>query len=134
MCTTTYQAGGIYPPNYSKQKKYSFIRWIPALFYPAMQTIYQKFVSICPPELVIYNTHYLRPEEQIKSAISLLLTAYVVDNIPGSLANHKNSDIGQLFFSGQAMQFTDFKTKQLPETINLWLSRLYLAKKTINFI
>ncbi len=121
--------GAFIPQILQNKQGYSFIRWVPALFDSSVQAIYKKLTSICPQSLVKFNKNNLSPEEQIKSVISVLLSGYITNNIPKSLDRHINNDIGKLFFSGQAYKFDDFSTKELPETINLWLSRLYISEK-----
>ncbi len=105
------------------------IRWIPALFNESVKEIHSKISSICPPLLIKYQEIVMEPEEQVNVAISLILLGYIEDNFPASLDKHRDKSIFELFFTGRSYKFTEFSNKEIPQAINLWLSRLYLADK-----
>ncbi|MDX5487267.1 MAG: SNF2-related protein, partial [Wolbachia endosymbiont of Andrena praecox] len=65
----------------------------------------------------------------VNVAISLILLGYIEDNFPASLDKHRDKSIFELFFTGRPYKFTEFSNKEIPQAINLWLSRLYLADK-----
>lgn len=75
----------------------------------------------------------MEPEEQVNVAISFILLGYIEDNFPASLDKYGDKDIFELFFTGNSYKFTKFSNKEIPQAINLWLSRLYLADKPYKF-
>ncbi|UVW83842.1 DEAD/DEAH box helicase [Wolbachia endosymbiont of Aedes albopictus] len=75
----------------------------------------------------------MEPEEQVNVAISFILLGYIEDNFPASLDKYGDKDIFELFFTGNSYKFTKFDNKEIPQAINLWLSRLYLADKPYKF-
>ena len=121
------------PQILQNDKNETFIRWIPALFDPTVNAIFQQLCAICPPDLVQYTNNkketYLSPEQQILSACAIILKAYIPNNIPSSLGKYTTHHIMNLFVHGTSERYDDFNTKEIPQTIFLWLSRLYLSDK-----
>jgi len=106
----------------------AMIRWIPALFDLEVRRIFQQLVAACPPGLVVHHKHPLRPEEQVKFALSWILLG-AMQGTQGAFLKNPREDICQLFFYGVAFKFNDFTNKEIPPSIALWLSRLYLWEK-----
>ena len=103
--------GAIIPQILQNQKGRAFIRWIPALFDPAINDVYQELVRICPSNLVTFQGQRISQEEQVKSALATILGTYVAYQLPKSLSKHSQSDVGLLFFYGVSIIFDEFSTK-----------------------
>ena len=123
------EQGAFMPQILQNKEKLFFIRWVPALFDPTVQSIHKELESICPAKLVTFNKKKIHPHEQIQSVISLFLNSFVSGDLPSTYKQDGHSNIGKLFFGGQPQRFDDFSTKEIPETINLWLSRLSFANR-----
>ena len=108
----------------------TFIRWLPVLFDQEINAIYQKLKSICRSEFVKYKKSILSPEEQIKVAISIILSGYMYNNLPTSFNSHGSYEVVKLFFKNSAHKFKEFSNKEIPSVINQWLSNLYLSNKS----
>ncbi|APR97870.1 DEAD/DEAH box helicase [Wolbachia endosymbiont of Folsomia candida] len=121
------------PQILQNRREEVIIRWIPALSNASVKEIHRKMASICPPLLIKYQETALEPEKQVNVAISLVLLGYITDNFPTSLSKYRDKCIFELFFTGNSYKFTKFSNKEIPQAINLWLSRLYLADKAYKF-
>ena len=100
------------------------------MFDQEINAIYQKLTSICPSELVKYKNSLLSPEEQIKVAISIILSGYMYNNLPTFFNSHSSYEVVKLFFKNTAHKFREFSDKEIPSVINQWLSNLYLSDKS----
>nr|WP_253309298.1 DEAD/DEAH box helicase [Rickettsia endosymbiont of Ceutorhynchus assimilis] len=130
-------------PQILQNKRGEFIiRWIPALFNESVKEIHRKISSMCPPLLIQYRKTSIEPEEQVNIAISLILLEYMANNFPAALDKYRDKNtfpssmdkyrdkhIFALFFTGSAYKFSEFSNREIPQAINLWLSRLYLTDK-----
>ncbi|WP_320109908.1 DEAD/DEAH box helicase [Wolbachia endosymbiont (group B) of Ischnura elegans] len=130
-------------PQILQNKRGEFIiRWIPALFNESVKEIHRKISSMCPPLLIQYQKTSIEPEEQVNIAISLILLEYMANNFPAALDKYREKNtfpssmdkyrdkhIFALFFTGSAYKFSEFSNREIPQAINLWLSRLYLTDK-----
>lgn len=130
-------------PQILQNKRGEFIiRWIPALFNESVKEIHRKISSMCPPLLIQYQKTSIEPEEQVNIAISLILLGYMANNFPAALDKYREKNtfpssmdkyrdkhIFALFFTGSAYKFSEFSNREIPQAINLWLSRLYLTDK-----
>ncbi|MBR9984171.1 MAG: DEAD/DEAH box helicase [Wolbachia endosymbiont of Homalodisca vitripennis] len=130
-------------PQILQNKRGEFIiRWIPALFNESVKEIHRKISSMCPPLLIQYQKTSTEPEEQVNIAISLILLGYMANNFPAALDKYREKNtfplsmdkyrdkhIFALFFTGSAYKFSEFSNREIPQSINLWLSRLYLTDK-----
>lgn len=79
----------------------------------------------CPPDI------FCKPEEAQNLLCSLFITASIqnIDNSPAKKETQNDIKISSLFFSSQIQKFSTFSEKEIPNTIQLWLSRFYISKK-----
>ena len=128
------QRSAIIPQIFLNNKQQSFIRWAPALFDSHIQELHKELVTLCPSDLVVYKEgskkEFILKEQQIGIVVSIFLSAFMQNNIPTSLSKHVYDAVFDLFMSGKPHAFEDFSTKEIPQTIFLWLSRLYLSEKS----
>ncbi|OJW72146.1 MAG: helicase SNF2 [Candidatus Amoebophilus sp. 36-38] len=123
------QASAFMPQILQNGQGKTLIRWVPALLDNEINTIYKKLVSICPSKLVTYKKTCISPEEQIKTAITVILSGYMHNNLPKSIDPHLPYEVVKLFFENKACTFKDFSDKEIPGVINQWLSNLYLSER-----
>lgn len=117
------------PQILQNQKDETLIRWIPALFDESVNEVYKKFCAICPQELVKYKDGFSSPQDQVKAAMALIFSGYIGYNLPAPVERHQKHKIFQLFFRDKAQEFKEFSEKEIPATINQWLSNFYLSEK-----
>lgn len=124
-----FNMGAIIPQILQDSAGYTYIRWLPALFEQAVEKTFSQLVDLCPPTLITFNKKNINHAERVKSLINLLLIEFMANNLPGPLIKQLGSPVVELFFARAAHTFTDFSTKEIPQTISLWLSRLHLFEK-----
>lgn len=117
------------PQILQNKQELTFIRWIPALFDKNVKDIYVQLCGACPEDLVIYNKQKISANEQIKTVVSWMISGLIYNNLPFNLANQASLDIFQLFFSRKKLHFKSFTNKETPNTINQWLSKLYISER-----
>lgn len=119
----------IIPQILQNKEKATLIRWIPALFDANIKDIYNQLCDTCPDDLVFYHEKKISSQEQVKAAISWIISGLIYNNLPSTLTNRQTSDIFKLFFYGKKLHFKSFTDKEVPNSINQWLSKLYLTEK-----
>lgn len=124
------QRSAIIPQILENAQGITFIRWIPALFDSSVKNIYDELVNHCPENLIVYNGHKISSKEQVTTSISWLISGIIYNKFPSNLMNREVSDVFLLFFYGKAKDFTYFQNKETPNSINQWLSKLHLAKRS----
>lgn len=123
------QKSAFMPQILQNKKNKTFIRWVPALFDEEVNAIYKKLYSICPPSLVTYKKASIKPEEQVKAAIAIILSGYMHNNLPRSIDPHLSHEVVKLFFKNAAYHFKGFSDQETAKVINQWLSHLYLSER-----
>jgi SNF2 family DNA or RNA helicase/uncharacterized Zn finger protein len=123
------ERAAIIPQILQINQEATLIRWIPALFDSNVKEIYRQLCDSCPADLVVYNGKKISTQEQIQTAVSWMLSGLIYDNLPTNLKNSRSSDVFQLFFYAQKLNFKNFADKETPHSIHQWLSKLYLAQR-----
>jgi len=112
------------------------IRWLPALFDKDINEICENLYKICPKDLVSFSKKEINPQEQVKIAISLIISGmfsdYVNIDMPQYLERQMNQDIFQLFFNGKVKKFKKYENKGYEFLIDQWLSNLHIGKRDYN--
>lgn len=108
------------------------IRWIPANYNKQIKEITKKLIKICPDDLVYYNNKQITKEEQITTAISVLIQGflknYLIFGAPESLKKEYNNKIFQLFFI-KSIQFKKDSIENNGYSINQWLSNFSIKNR-----
>jgi len=107
------------------------IRWIPALIIPEVKTIFEQIVQTAPPNFLTLdskNKKVLSKEEQIKTLFSILFSELINDYLKYENL-YKNDPISRMFFRGETLPTSSFEMQQVPQSIALWLSRLFISHK-----
>ncbi|MEK7339403.1 MAG: SNF2 helicase-associated domain-containing protein, partial [Verrucomicrobiota bacterium] len=121
------------PQILQNKKGETLIRWLPALFDQDVRQVYHQLCSSCPKDLVKYKKAVLNPEEQVKTAVAMILSGLMEGNLPTSLDKNISQDVFQLFFLQKSYKFTEFTNKELPAAINQWLYNLYISEREHKF-
>ena len=131
FATKLMEKSGLIPQVILGKRNETFIRWIPTFFNEEINEICNKLASICPPQLVMYGKIPLSPEEQIKTALAVILAGRMERNLP--TAADKYNSILDLFFKQKSQVFKKFENKDIPALINQWLSNFYLNDRSYQF-
>ena len=127
---TLLEKSAITPQILQNKQEITFIRWIPALFDKNVKDIYAQLCDACPEDLVIYNKQKISANEQIKTAVSWMVYEIIYNSFPSNLSNQQSLDVFKLFFLGEKLHFKNFSNNETPNSINQWLSKLYIAERS----
>ncbi|MBN2103391.1 DEAD/DEAH box helicase [bacterium] len=115
------------------------IRWIPALLNDRIQSLFEALVSSIPQSVIQIETsaaiQYQSPREQALSLFSLFTDEYILasnlyEDLRWRHADSKSSQkILDLFFDGRAVYFEDFQEREIPQTIQQWINKLYITHR-----
>ncbi|MDZ4709035.1 MAG: DEAD/DEAH box helicase [Saprospiraceae bacterium] len=144
-CNILCERGAILPRLFLSGPIEYHIQWIPALVNSSVKSVIDVLMQWLPPEMVIFDILVKkskkptkpppsRPEEGLYMICSLFINASVKDSYSGYKRNEKNLNIRdekliELFFDDTIHEFDGFFEKEIPNTIQLWLSRFTLNKK-----
>ena len=119
-------------PELFKSKEKYYIRWIPAIFDKNIEKIIIQLSNECPDNLITYDNSKLSKNDQIITAVSLMIKGYLKEYVKDGLTqqNRKriNDSIFQLFFV-KAQKFNEFKERNYEKLINQWLSKFSLTSR-----
>ncbi|MBI4600262.1 DEAD/DEAH box helicase [Candidatus Uhrbacteria bacterium] len=124
------------------------IRWIPALMNEQVKRAFDQLVAGIPPALVgirnrapkrstarsanndskKYRTTIPVPSEQVLLLTSFFLRLFI-KTATGGLSEGARDHMTDIFFSGALLKADSFETHELPQTINGWLSKFFIAHK-----
>jgi SNF2 family DNA or RNA helicase/uncharacterized Zn finger protein len=108
----------------------TFIRWIPALCDTNVMHTCAQLAEMCPVDAITFRDAPLPPIQQVISAAALFIAAYIQDKLPTGLAAHEKNKIVQLFFANTLIpRSSKIAEREIPSSINNWLSRLFLWDK-----
>jgi SNF2 family DNA or RNA helicase/uncharacterized Zn finger protein len=111
----------------------TIIRWIPPSFDKNINDIYEKLSFACPKDLIKYENKEIHSKQQIKTAISIILSSIIstitTTYFPMYLKKEMENPVFKLFFTGKHLKFDELKTKGYEYLIDQWLSNLHLRKR-----
>ncbi|MCW5920710.1 MAG: DEAD/DEAH box helicase [Saprospiraceae bacterium] len=108
------------------------VRWLPALLNEAVRDTFQKVTALLPPGLLLYEIgdNLAEPAEADypQALLSVFLNHYVQQ---GNGLDYKDltTPVGRLFFTGEAVKFEKFETREYPAVMALWLNRFFISEK-----
>jgi len=110
------------------------VRWLPALLNEDIKRLFEIIEGITPPDLLQYAIKKTKRtynynciyEEKTLGIASLFLTL----NVPIHSTLDVFYPVEALFFKGHTRLFNSFEDQAIPQSIQLWLNRFYLAEKT----
>jgi SNF2 family DNA or RNA helicase/uncharacterized Zn finger protein len=113
-----------------------FVRWIPATINQDIKNIFDKLLSIIPGKITGFVIHEKKevnlysqtPEEQLITLCSVFLNDFVTNNIDVNKFPYQGIVL-DLFFKNKAVKFNEFSTKQIPNTIQIWLNKYHISLK-----
>ncbi|MDQ6843256.1 MAG: SWIM zinc finger family protein, partial [Bacteroidota bacterium] len=153
FCNILAERGGVLPRLFDATANSYRIQWIPALINDSIKKVFDTLLQWYPEETVQLNIAkdetkkvvskkvnqnkkllQAKPEEGLTLLCSLFINASVKNSYNGFSGNKQTNSsalkINELFFNDSREQFSSFNEKEIPNTIQLWLNRFYIGKKT----
>ena len=112
------------PEIYNMGDERLYIRWIPALFNPEINNIFDSLKEALPRTLVRLGKTALEGREQL-----LFLISFMVDHYHDLFQPVKKSDedpVLSLFYNGREFKPLRFEEREIGNTIHLWLGRFFI--------
>ena len=144
-------AQGAFVPQLVRINKENYkIKWAPALLDEKIKRIFERLAEIIPPEAIKVELEKKRGRKNASGKTknkrnkkrmvhlarkerALILTSFFLETLIEKFADLNENEsadfIPRLFFNGEILKANAFETKELPQTINLWLGKLHLAHK-----
>jgi len=148
FCNILAERGALLPRLFKAGKENYRIQWIPALINSSVKKVFDELLKWYPEDLIqISNPDFdskkrnsknnlpllpARPEE----ALALLCSFFANESVQACYNNTGRTaksatqpgwKINELFFDNQSHRFGLFSEKEIPNTIQLWLSRFNLS-------
>ncbi len=158
FCNILAERGGILPRLFDAKANSYRIQWIPALINESIQKVFNTLLCWYPEEMIQLNIEateikkippkktsakkaiqnkklkQANAEEGLSLLCSLFINASVKNSYDGvrggKQVNSLTLKINELFFNDSREHFGSFNEKEIPNTIQLWLNRFYIGKKT----
>jgi SNF2 family DNA or RNA helicase/uncharacterized Zn finger protein len=145
------EQGAFTPQLIQTHEKIYKIRWIPALLNEQVKTVVNQLIAVMPLEMLGITTAQAQESKQSKRVNkgtaegnviypdaheqALFLTSLFFQHYIEKTAqwiDRKEYDlITDLFFQGKPLTANSFETQELPQTINLWLSKFFITHKDL---
>jgi len=132
-------AGAFMPQLMAAEAHHYRIRWIPTLLNESVQSLFASIVPLFQESVIRIETpdgpQYQSPDEQILTLFSLIIEEYMLaSNLHEDLRwHHADSKASQkildLFFDARAVRFDEFQEREIPQTIQQWLRKLYITHR-----
>ena len=147
FCNVLAERGALIPRLFKADNEYYRIQWTPALINSSVKKVFDDLLQWYPADLIqISNPTDTAKKKNPKSkkillaakpedALTLLCSFFVSASVQAcyQALKTKPSEQGQkahdLFFGNTLHRFESFSEKEIPNTIQLWLSRFYISKK-----
>jgi SNF2 family DNA or RNA helicase/uncharacterized Zn finger protein len=134
------QKGAILPQLIQNTDKSYKIRWLPATNNRIIKQLTDEIKQITNQDICIIRTEikvktkisesddYMTVNENFNSIFNLF-ASYVIEKQAFADYDNKQEPVFNLFFQNKSYDFQAFSEKQIPNTIQLWLSKFYLTHK-----
>ncbi|MEL6865430.1 MAG: DEAD/DEAH box helicase, partial [Bacteroidota bacterium] len=110
------------------------IRWLAATLNEEVRELCEQVGLLVPLDLMVYEEeeqiYFPKKEVAFSSLLSFFLDHYVQQYWPVD-TRMQDSQLFRLFFRGWLEDFQSFENREYPGAIHLWLSRFYLAEKSL---
>ncbi|TAH15554.1 MAG: DEAD/DEAH box helicase [Runella slithyformis] len=114
------------------KKEYHLVRWLPATLNEEVAAISAQIRAILPNELLYYKIgkrDIFAPIESdfLNALCSLILTERVRQF--NDRFDYKATEIDNLFFRNEMTHFGSFETREIPNSVQLWLNKFFIAHR-----
>ena len=125
---------GAYIPDMIKTEENKFkILWFPALFNEEVKNVFEKIKKLVGADflrLEMRHNDYKKTFHMLReNQILLLCSVFITEFIKLIHFNYESKKINLLFFNGAPFIVSKFEEREIPNTINLWLSRFHMRRK-----
>ena len=146
FCNILAERGAILPRLFNATEDNFRVQWIPAIINASVKKVFTDLLQWYPKDMVLLNIPgeakkksvkqiplLAKPEEAIMLICSLFINESVqaaCNSIGQVLKTAKEGwKVRELFFDNTLQEFKSFSEKEIPNTIQLWLSRFSISKK-----
>ena len=150
FCNILAERGALLPRLFSAGKEAYRIQWIPAAVNASVKKVFDDLLQWYPENLLqitkpgittkktaARNKQMLLPSKpgEVLGLLCSIFTNYSVQRCYNNVwrnaktANQPGWKINELFFDNTVHRFQSFSEKEIPNTIQLWLSRFNITKK-----
>ena len=122
---------GAFVPQLLKSREGAFfIRFVPAFLNEEVQQLCEQTGLLLAPGMLFYldqaTEHEPAPTDYLPALLSVFL-GHFVQKFAGKAA--REGEVPAWFFSGTPAVFDRFESREYPKSIQLWLSRFFIAEK-----
>jgi SNF2 family DNA or RNA helicase/uncharacterized Zn finger protein len=150
FCNVLAERGALLPRLFKADKENYRVQWIPALINASVKKVFDELLRWYPPGFIQVSNPAASPKKKItktnqslltakpEEALTLLCSFFANSSVQAcynnvwrsaKTSNTKGWKIYELFFDDASHRFESFSEKEIPNTIQLWLSRFYISKK-----
>jgi uncharacterized Zn finger protein/superfamily II DNA or RNA helicase len=149
FCNILAERGALLPRLFDAGNGRYRIQWIPALINDSVKKVFDDLLQWYPPGLLQISRApkaggkksakskstpaTARPQEALLLLCGFFATTSVKACYRGTWRTEKTSGkMERLFFDDEPCVFEGFSEKEIPNTIQLWLSRFYISKRAFS--
>lgn len=157
FCLRLLECSAFIPQLLDVKKNEYRVRWIPAAMNLKVNELFNTLLSVFPGDIVVVRSSssgaarkkrgrpaslkreesyaHLSSREQLHTLCSLFLSYFISQIARSKIFDRyefSSTKILPLFFGDVSMEFSEFTDQQIPNTIQLWLNRLFITHK--NFV
>ncbi|MBI3481825.1 MAG: SWIM zinc finger family protein, partial [Bacteroidetes bacterium] len=154
FCNVLAERGALLPRLFKTDDEHYRIQWIPALINASVKKVFDDLLLWYPVDLLQISNLSVNAKKKSLSgksakstppllpakpeeALTLLCSFFANTSVQACYNNAGHSTkapdhdrkINELFFDNKLHRFENFSEKEIPNTIQLWLSRFYISKK-----
>lgn len=147
FCNILAERGALLPRLFTVGNEQYRIQWIPALINASVKKVFDDLLLWYPADLLRISNPANKQQSGKKEspllpakpdeAIALLCSFFTASSVQACYNNVLNNSktsgrkvkVHELFFVDTPHVFESFSEKEIPNTIQLWLSRFYISKK-----
>ncbi|BDD11900.1 helicase (plasmid) [Fulvitalea axinellae] len=113
------------------------IQWVPATSDPAVKKAFDSIAQALPENIVAVQTSrgnisFLKPAERLNTLCDLFVEPLISENalsLQTYSDTHTDKKVFGMFFDGQPATFRNTLEAAVPDTVHMWLRKLYLTEK-----
>jgi len=122
--------GGFVPQILRSDKSAYIVRFVPALLNAEVRALCEQVNALLPPGMLVYLDDESENDAAAGDYLPALLAVFMghfAQEFAGKAA--QEGELPRWFFSGLRAEFEDFENREYPKSIQLWLSRFFIAEK-----
>ena len=147
FCNVLVEQGALLPRLFKSGKEEYRMQWIPALINDSVKKVFDDLLQWYPSNLlqisIIKATKTKSPKPKTSltpanpvEALTLICSFFANASVKAYYAQvgriKTSGRMEELFFNNAPDRFESFSEREIPNTIQLWLSRFYISKKNFS--